>query len=380
MDESAGNDSLISAMKGRLRKVHVDPAQALSQCMRCPAIATGGGGEGLPAVDADTVIAFAGQLQYDLSREGAERLLKQAAEASGCDADNVPASAFLGLFGVQGAPGGGGHLRPPGAQAQGGSKAFFDRGKRPSSAQVRDEHRRELMQQKGPDERLRQLVLKQRVHRLGGKEQQLITQLRETLFERRSTMPKMFKCVDLNEDGICSLEEFMHALEGAGVPVGHEIDRSRVSVTEEEAARMLAFFDLDGQGVLRYNEFMRLLQGTIEAVRPANQGRGPDRHSDSPPPPPESPKAIVNPSVLRAAVGVGNSGRSRGEDLRKVQTAFEHWDANGDGVITENELLRVLQSLDGRFGSVDVHAMFEAVDINGDGAIDYQEFVSWLFR
>ena len=51
---------------------------------------------------------------------------------------------------------------------------------------------------------------------LGHKEAQLVTNLREALFERRSNMQKMFKSIDLNDDGIVTLEEFLHALEGAG--------------------------------------------------------------------------------------------------------------------------------------------------------------------
>ena len=111
---------------------------------------------------------------------------------------------------------------------------------------------------------LRQLVLQQRVSQLSRKEAQLVTNLREALFERRSNMQKMFKSIDLNDDGIVTLEEFLHALEGAGVAVGHEIDRARAQVTEEEAARMLAYFDRSSTGFLHYNEFMRLLQGTID--------------------------------------------------------------------------------------------------------------------
>jgi len=92
----------------------------------------------------------------------------------------------------------------------------------------------------------------------------MVTHLREALFERRSNMKKMFESCDLNDDGIVTLEEFLYALEHSGVAMGHEIDRAMAQVSEEEAAGMLSFFDRDGQGVLRYNEFMRLLQGTIE--------------------------------------------------------------------------------------------------------------------
>ena len=133
-----------------------------------------------------------------------------------------------------------------------------------AAAAAREEKKRQLMQQSRPQENLRQLVLQQRVSQLSRKEAQLVTNLREALFERRSNMQKMFKSVDLNDDGVVTLEEFLHALEGAGVAVGHEIDRARAQVTEEEAARMLAYFDRSCTGTLQYNEFMRLLQGTLD--------------------------------------------------------------------------------------------------------------------
>merc|ERR1712232_1533754 len=127
-----------------------------------------------------------------------------------------------------------------------------------------DQQKQELKQQRGPSPRLRELVLRQRVENLQSVEYELVTNLREALFERWSTMKKRFASCDLNNDGIVTLEEFLHALEGAGVAVGHEIDRARATVSEEEAAHLIAFFDRDGQGVLKYNEFMRLLQGVIE--------------------------------------------------------------------------------------------------------------------
>jgi len=72
--------------------------------------------------------------------------------------------------------------------------------------------------------------------------------------------------------------------------------------------------------------------------------------------------------------------RSGGRDLKRVQAAFKRWDENGDGLITEGELLQVLQKLDPRMTSEAVRRLMAAADANGDGAIDHQEFVAWLFR
>jgi len=190
-----------------------------------------------------------------------------------------------------------------------------------------------------------------------------------------------------------TLEEFLHALEGAGVAAGHEIDRARACVTDEDAARILSFFDRDGQGVLRYNEFMRLLQGTIEVpddraprwepqfARRINElgGGPPSPAARSRQQQRDSPTAGLSRSgLLRHHVGVGSGNEM--EDMRSIQDAFRQWDVNGDGFITEREMMTVLRHLDQRFSAQDVHAMFKAADANRDGAVDYQEFVAWMFR
>lgn len=237
------------------------------------------------------------------------------------------------------------------------------------------------MQQSKPKEHLRQLVLQQRVSQLSHKEAQLVTNLREALFERRSNMQKMFKSIDLNDDGIVTLEEFLHALEGAGVAVGHEIDRARAQVTDEEAARMLAYFDPSGTGFLHYNEFMRLLQGTLDLAPEAPSDlelarRIPDigdyrgqagRQSVD----------LSGTGLIRAAAGLHGA---RSPDEQTVQNTFAKWDVNCDGKISERELLTVLRKVDPKIRDKDVRTLFEKADCNGDGLIDYQEFVAWLFH
>ena len=197
--------------------------------------------------------AFAEQLRLSISNQRTLKFLDDLG-APGDQKNEVSVPVFLdALNGSR--SGGASPPGPPNETPTIGPHAFAAR---------REEKKRQLMQQTKPQENLRQLVLQQRVSQLSRKEAQLVTNLREALFERRSNMQKMFKSVDLNGDGVVTLEEFLHALEGAGVAVGHEIDRARAQVTEEEAARMLAYFDRSCTGTLQYNEFMRLLQGTLD--------------------------------------------------------------------------------------------------------------------
>ena len=53
----------------------------------------------------------------------------------------------------------------------------------------------------------------------------------------------------------------------AGVPIGLGLDRQAdKTITEQEAANIVGFFDKDGDGHLAYHEFMTMLQSTKNSV------------------------------------------------------------------------------------------------------------------
>jgi len=412
LEDNLSDSEIIAALKQRLRKIHTSPAEALAMCMQVPAIATSGnaGSLNFPLVDRGVLGAFAEQLQYILSPNRAETFLRNSNLSSGGNGEPVlEVPKFLGLFDGNTATGNGAGTRAttssmPITDQAGTSNSFGSADDTPPSRSLpKEQQRRHLQQQKKPSERLRQLVLEQRVNQLTNREYQLVTQLREALFERHKSMKKMFEKVDLNEDTIVTLEEFLYALEGAGEASGHEIDRAKAYLSEEEAARILSFFDRDGQGVLRYNEFMRLLQGTIDIPGPpevqeqrfggarvhelgdtgrSSHGLGstgrssPGFGSTGRLSPGSASADMRDTKMVRERLGLGRGG----DDVRRVQDAFRQWDTNGDGLITEREMRSVLQSLDPKLATRDVQRLMRAADSNGDGVIDHQEFVAWLFR
>merc|ERR1711920_527907 len=59
-----------------------------------------------------------------------------------------------------------------------------------------------------------------------------------------------------------------------------------------------------------------------------------------------------------------------------IMDKFRTWDVNGDGVISNEELRKVLCTLG--MSEAKVAIVFSSADVNKDGKIDYNEFVGWL--
>eukprot|EP00438_Fugacium_kawagutii_P028066 Skav223915 [mRNA] locus=scaffold2593:225449:227415:+ [translate_table: standard] len=63
-------------------------------------------------------------------------------------------------------------------------------------------------------------------------------------------------------------------------------------------------------------------------------------------------------------------------DKRRLQELFEQYDASGDGVLSEEEMLKLFEHLGvPRKQAEDV---FKAADSNRDGTIQVHEFIAWL--
>lgn len=79
---------------------------------------------------------------------------------------------------------------------------------------------------------------------------------------------------------------------------------------------------------------------------------------------------LQDKGVLKASPG----------SLEHVTTVFQHFDANGDGVIQREELVQVLQLLDGeRWTDQRIDDLVVAADANQDGKIQFGEFLKWVF-
>jgi len=64
----------------------------------------------------------------------------------------------------------------------------------------------------------------------------------------------------------------------------------------------------------------------------------------------------------------------------KVKEAFQNWDKDGSGGISEEELATVMKELNPDFTDLKIKLLFDNADKNRDGMIDFNEFLAFVFQ
>ena len=144
----------------------------------------------------------------------------------------------------------------------------------------------------------------------------------ENLSEERITEFKAaFELFDKDRDGAINNKELGTVMRNLGQ-----------NPSDEELKQMIKEIDLDGNGVIDFNEFLYLM------VKKMN-------------------------------------GNDTEEELLE---AFKVFDRDGNGYVTSHELRSVMTSLCEGTTPEEVEEMIKEADIDGDGQIDYQEFVKMM--
>merc|ERR1712232_46985 len=66
------------------------------------------------------------------------------------------------------------------------------------------------------------------------------------------------------------------------------------------------------------------------------------------------------------------------ENKKKIMDIFERYDSDGNGTISEEELVTVLTALDPNITADMARKLYHQSDSNMDGEVDLDEFIRWL--
>ncbi|CAL4903501.1 unnamed protein product [Urochloa decumbens] len=79
----------------------------------------------------------------------------------------------------------------------------------------------------------------------------------------------------------------------------------------------------------------------------------------------------------KAAAAAGGEGGGLGMPAAQLEQVFRHYDENGDGKISAEEMASVLRALGAPPGPGEVRRMMDEMDADRDGFVDLAEFVAF---
>lgn len=81
---------------------------------------------------------------------------------------------------------------------------------------------------------------------------------------------------------------------------------------------------------------------------------------------------------LRKAVWKENSGKKGGKWQKNLRTKFEHFDRDGDGVVSEKDFGRAIKALCLTVSRAELDRLMEILEQGGNGMISYEDFVDFM--
>ncbi|XP_051141223.1 probable calcium-binding protein CML10 [Andrographis paniculata] len=134
---------------------------------------------------------------------------------------------------------------------------------------------------------------------------------------------------------------------------------------EEEVKRIFDMFDGDGDGRISMSELGAVLNNLGSRTSDEMLSRiMPELDTDG--------DGFIDFEEFKAFHLGGASGSGGGD--RMLKAAFDMYDKDGNGKISDVELQSVLRSLGQKCTLQDCRKMIASYDIDGDGFVDFEEF------
>ena len=181
-------------------------------------------------------------------------------------------------------------------------------------------------------------------------------------------LKKAFGQFDTNADGHLAVAELHAALQGLGETFG--------DLSSEDVDACIEDFELDGDGVVSYDEFLAFARRGCEQLAAA--GWAPPANEETK----EAPETVP---LSDASLRVGKVLKLYEDGGNPLRTAFDNFDVSKSGRLTVDELLEGLKGLGAAFESM-TRAECEKVVIDAFGkdpdsaSISYSEFVGFVGR
>ena len=186
-------------------------------------------------------------------------------------------------------------------------------------------------------------------------------------------MPELNESLtEFPDEGVIKLPMYLHVMETKikSMKKEDEVEQSS-KLTEEELTELrdaFALFDSDGDGAIDSSELGNVMQSLGRKLNNRQL------------------KEIIKSADLdnngtiefQELVTIMEENTVRGSFLDEMRKAFGHFDKDGNGFISPQELRQALLRMKIKMGKVEFLLMLKRVDTDQDGQVNFKEFVSMM--
>ncbi|XP_028676067.1 calcium-binding protein LPS1-alpha-like [Erpetoichthys calabaricus] len=187
----------------------------------------------------------------------------------------------------------------------------------------------------------------------------------------------MLKEADIDGDGLVNYDEFKEAFsmfdkDGDGTITTQELGTIMKSLgqapTDQELKDMISEVDADGSGSIDFNEFLTMMAKKMKDTDTEEEIREAFKVFD------KDGDGSISAAELRMA------DQLPPEQIAEFREAFALFDKDGDGTITSKELGTVMRALGQNPSEAELQDMINEVDADSNGIVDFTEFLTLMVK